>query len=197
MCGVEAEDWYLTLTGKKEAKERPSEILPTFFESDRCTKCEVPFSSFKKRRHHCRNCGHSFCQEHSDNRVPLPARGFYTAVRVCDDCRLKIWDKWERSKNCHLCDRPFSTVQRRHHCRKCGAPVCNDCSPHRFQAKGWSKKVRMCSACFSTLDQDYSKTLTLTPVKIPKKPNPRGATQIEVSSDEDSEGKRLKPRMTT
>ncbi|KDO34447.1 hypothetical protein SPRG_01581 [Saprolegnia parasitica CBS 223.65] len=51
----------------------------------RCKECNCEFSLFV-RRHHCRQCGFSFCFEHSSRRVPLPSQGYKDPVRVCDDC---------------------------------------------------------------------------------------------------------------
>lgn len=33
---------------------------------------------------------------------------------------------------CPICHRQFGWLFRKHHCRKCGRVVCNDCSPHRI-----------------------------------------------------------------
>ncbi|CAO3630896.1 unnamed protein product [Mucor hiemalis] len=50
--------------------------------------CSVAFGAFH-RRHHCRSCGHIFCQSHSSNCLPLfinngEERGEWS--RVCDSC---------------------------------------------------------------------------------------------------------------
>lgn len=50
-----------------------------------CRECQVKFSFFI-RRHHCRNCGFSFCNEHSTRRTRLPQQGYPNPVRVCDEC---------------------------------------------------------------------------------------------------------------
>lgn len=51
-----------------------------------CMNCAVPFHSFFRRRHHCRNCGGVFCNICSSLCTPLPKYGLYKAVRVCKDC---------------------------------------------------------------------------------------------------------------
>ncbi|KAI8069840.1 uncharacterized protein B0P05DRAFT_589305 [Gilbertella persicaria] len=55
--------------------------------------CDTEFGLFQ-RRHHCRSCGHVFCQEHSSNRLPLfldnGQRGEWS--RVCDICFYKLVD---------------------------------------------------------------------------------------------------------
>lgn len=61
------------------------ETPPVFQEAARCAVCASPFSTFK-RRHHCRRCGKSLCNDHSSNQIALPQLGIKSAVRVCDDC---------------------------------------------------------------------------------------------------------------
>jgi len=41
------------------------------------------------------------------------------------------WENDHSSPNCHDCSRPFTNLNRRHHCRLCGQIFCNDCSRHR------------------------------------------------------------------
>ncbi|KAI8883144.1 hypothetical protein K501DRAFT_133527, partial [Backusella circina FSU 941] len=48
--------------------------------------CTVKFNMFN-RRHHCRSCGHIFCQSHSANRLALfHSNDSGEWVRVCDSC---------------------------------------------------------------------------------------------------------------
>lgn len=42
------------------------------------------------------------------------------------------WQADNEANECPICGRPFSFLFRRHHCRKCGRVVCNECSPHRI-----------------------------------------------------------------
>lgn len=42
------------------------------------------------------------------------------------------WQPDNEVSECPICRRPFGFLFRRHHCRKCGRVVCNDCSPHRI-----------------------------------------------------------------
>jgi hypothetical protein len=58
---------------------------PPYEEVSHCRVCNCTFTTFK-RRHHCRACGRSLCNEHSSNQKALPQFGIYTPVRVCDDC---------------------------------------------------------------------------------------------------------------
>ncbi|OAF67893.1 Hepatocyte growth factor-regulated tyrosine kinase substrate [Intoshia linei] len=63
--------------------------LPTFQNNDVCHKCDIKFT-FIIRRHHCRLCGNTFCDDHSSKKVNVPQLKVRTAVRVCDECYGKI-----------------------------------------------------------------------------------------------------------
>ncbi|XVE70804.1 hypothetical protein DITRI_Ditri10aG0099800 [Diplodiscus trichospermus] len=58
---------------------------PPFQEAPLCVVCKCNFSTFR-RRHHCRCCGRTLCQEHSSNQMALPQFGILSSVRVCADC---------------------------------------------------------------------------------------------------------------
>jgi hypothetical protein len=52
-----------------------------------------------------------------------------------DSARRYVVPRWQpdsEAVECPICKRPFTWMFRRHHCRKCGRVVCNDCSPHRI-----------------------------------------------------------------
>jgi hypothetical protein len=42
------------------------------------------------------------------------------------------WQPDSEASECPICGRQFTWLFRRHHCRKCGRVVCNECSPHRI-----------------------------------------------------------------
>ena len=59
---------------------------PPFALAEQCAACFGKFG-LTRRRHHCRACGGSFCQQHAAGSAPLPALGFGgKPVRVCDGC---------------------------------------------------------------------------------------------------------------
>ncbi|KAK7363368.1 hypothetical protein VNO77_05509 [Canavalia gladiata] len=58
---------------------------PPFQEAARCVVCNCNFNTFR-RRHHCRSCGRTLCNEHSSNQMALPQFGIYSNVRVCANC---------------------------------------------------------------------------------------------------------------
>ncbi|XP_063443984.1 RUN and FYVE domain-containing protein 2-like isoform X3 [Mytilus trossulus] len=60
-------------------------------DASHCTTCEKEFS-ISRRKHHCRNCGNIFCNECSDNKMPLPSSA--KPVRVCDDCQTFLLQRY-------------------------------------------------------------------------------------------------------
>ncbi|CAH0476738.1 unnamed protein product [Peronospora belbahrii] len=64
---------------------RPGVTVPRFAKASTCFECDCAFSILA-RRHHCRQCGNTFCYEHSTRQLALPHLGYVTAQRVCDMC---------------------------------------------------------------------------------------------------------------
>jgi len=58
---------------------------PEFKNSTKCQSCGILFGLIT-RKHHCRQCGNTFCGPHSQKSLPLPSYGFVDPVRVCDKC---------------------------------------------------------------------------------------------------------------
>lgn len=48
-------------------------------------------------QHHCRNCGDIFCNECSDNKMPLPSSA--KPVRVCDNCHPLLLQRYSSTGN--------------------------------------------------------------------------------------------------
>ncbi|EEY59580.1 myosin-like protein [Phytophthora infestans T30-4] len=64
---------------------RPGAVVPRFAKAPTCFECDCTFNLLV-RRHHCRQCGNSFCYEHSTRQLALPHLGYMAAQRVCDAC---------------------------------------------------------------------------------------------------------------
>ncbi|OUM69153.1 hypothetical protein PIROE2DRAFT_57647 [Piromyces sp. E2] len=52
-------------------------------------RCRTEFTTFN-RKHHCRKCGLTFCNDCCNKRIPLPSLGITDAVRVCESCYYKV-----------------------------------------------------------------------------------------------------------
>jgi len=65
-----------------------------------------------------------------------------------------IWIPDSASPFCTQCNQLFTLIVRRHHCRSCGALVCQNCSskklalPLIYPSKGSQQKHRVCARCY-------------------------------------------------
>lgn len=64
-----------------------------------------------------------------------------------------VWVPDTEAPCCMLCKTvKFSVMERRHHCRKCGAVVCQKCSSKKFLLQSQSSKpLRVCDGCYNVL----------------------------------------------
>ncbi|PJF18940.1 ENTH/VHS domain-containing protein [Paramicrosporidium saccamoebae] len=62
-----------------------TEAPPEWTDSAVCVRCNVQFG-IMLRKHHCRRCGKTFCQDCSGKEIALPELGLYDEVRVCESC---------------------------------------------------------------------------------------------------------------
>ena len=69
--------------------------LPSFSKSSLCSQCQARFG-FSRFRHHCRNCGESFCGKDSTKRRCLPHFGCHTPLRVCNSCAYLLDEEQQR-----------------------------------------------------------------------------------------------------
>lgn len=97
-------------------------------------------------------------------------------VSCSEDSKIVIWDMlakrtpnpdWVQQDECKHCKAPFFwnykamwekkvVGKRQHHCRKCGAAVCDDCSNNRsnLPSLGHEFSVRICSQCINSINED-------------------------------------------
>ncbi|KAM9959600.1 hypothetical protein ACTFIR_000683 [Dictyostelium discoideum] len=69
-----------------------------------------------------------------------------------DHAEAPVWVPDETADNCSRCKDEFSFVNRRHHCRNCGALVCGKCSDQKYKLPSADyKAVRVCNKCHETL----------------------------------------------
>lgn len=64
-----------------------------------------------------------------------------------------VWIPDAEASICMHCRKTqFTVLNRRHHCRKCGAVVCNPCSSKKYLLPAQSSKpLRVCVSCYDTL----------------------------------------------
>ena len=64
---------------------------PQWENAPTCYACSALFAP-SCHRHHCRRCGHSYCQKHSNLHHKLPHLGYDTEVpeRVCKSCKMVL-----------------------------------------------------------------------------------------------------------
>ena len=72
-------------------------------------------------------------------------------VRVDPSALESSWVPNKDSATCQLCFKGFTLFDRRHHCRACGALVCQACSKRRVFDRTKDHQVRVCSKCFADL----------------------------------------------
>jgi len=60
-----------------------------------------------------------------------------------------IWVPDNEAVQCMECGIKFTTLRRRHHCRRCGNVVCGKCSDQNIRLDNTKKEVRVCRSCYS------------------------------------------------
>jgi len=71
------------------------------------------------------------------------------------------WKPDSEAKACAACHRPFTFINRRHHCRRCGDIFCNQCASYTFRldrnCKIDSKGVlsRVCRSCYNVYQKEF------------------------------------------
>jgi len=73
--------------------------------------------------------------------------------RHTPDYRLAGWVPDSEAPVCMGCEAPFTTLRRRHHCRKCEGVFCSQCCHWKVPllSKGFADSVRVCYRCHSAL----------------------------------------------
>lgn len=101
-----------------------------------------------------------------------------------------VWIPDAEASICMHCRKTqFTVLNRRHHCRKCGAVVCNPCSSKKFLLPAQSSKpLRVCVSCYDTLSNLSRVTTGETPPKSSEKPLGQDSSGEDDSEDEVDEG---------
>ncbi|GLH01385.1 Lateral signaling target protein 2 homolog [Gryllus bimaculatus] len=105
-----------------------------------------------------------------------------------------VWVPDSEASVCMHCKKSqFTVLNRRHHCRKCGAVVCGPCSSKRFLLPSQSSKpLRVCLNCYDTLSRtraqnNVSSISDNSFGKDQRERNASGESSGEEDSDEDDE----------
>ncbi|KAI1733082.1 FYVE zinc finger domain-containing protein [Ditylenchus destructor] len=98
--------------------------------------------------------------------------------RVAANDHAAVWVPDGEAPKCMCCQTThFSVIQRRHHCRACGAVVCRGCSSKSFMLEGISRKpVRVCDTCYNKLCNGVDTT-----------PNPNAVPAVDNDSSDNSD----------
>lgn len=83
---------------------RASPPAPTFANMNNCENCRLDVGGLlNSTRHHCRNCGGTFCEFCSAQSIQIPYQEYYQKgeLRVCDSCYSRIKDFHSQTKNKH------------------------------------------------------------------------------------------------
>ncbi|KFM64093.1 Pleckstrin domain-containing family F member 2, partial [Stegodyphus mimosarum] len=96
-----------------------------------------------------------------------------------------VWIPDAEASVCMHCRKTqFTVLNRRHHCRKCGAVVCNPCSSKKFLLPAQSSKpLRVCLSCYDTLTKARA-NMGETPTKSVEKTVNQDSSGEDDSEDE-------------
>lgn len=98
-----------------------------------------------------------------------------------------VWEPDAKTVDCPWCQRKFTVVRRRHHCRDCGDVVCGQCSSQKLVLPTSNgKTVRVCDRCFeqrnlkqqSSVSEEHSGEGSMM---VPSGPEPRGSYSTRLS----------------
>lgn len=116
--------------------------------------------------------------------IRTPQKSFYVAAANPDEKRLWMehieeckttllqqgltatdeyavsWMPDNASNICLVCESKFTTIHRRHHCRKCGILVCHKCSKKKTMLGHISatKKQKVCRHCYSKKQEEVPRS---------------------------------------
>lgn len=63
--------------------------------------------------------------------------------------KLSKRPRYTEGSQCQICQKKFTSIRRKHHCRSCGKILCNSCSKSKILLKslGYNTKKRICEEC--------------------------------------------------
>eukprot|EP00656_Telonema_subtile_P010226 TRINITY_DN1489_c0_g1_i8.p1 TRINITY_DN1489_c0_g1~~TRINITY_DN1489_c0_g1_i8.p1 ORF type:complete len:1690 (-),score=453.29 TRINITY_DN1489_c0_g1_i8:206-5275(-) len=100
--------------------------------------------------------------------------------------------EWTEDRvNCASCDKGFTMVRRKHHCRLCGETFCGECSKNRraLPSYGIMDAARVCDTCTDKVDAADNKGLTSMAIEFSQgKITSLGSLDRMVASDAQATG---------
>lgn len=66
------------------------------------------------------------------------------------------WQDYSTVDKCNRCQKPFTPLRRKHHCRSCGLIYCSVCTSDRAVLAGSSNPKRVCRSCTPTVENPDS-----------------------------------------
>lgn len=95
-----------------------------------------------------------------------------------------VWQQDSTAKDCPYCKLKFSVMRRRHHCRKCGNLVCNDCSKRTLSLAPGAEKKRVCDTCVDVLFKKRAAAEPEPDIKAVVAEAPAAEADVSSSDDE-------------
>lgn len=79
-----------------------------------------------------------------------------------------LWIPDSTASTCQKCRAGFSLINRRHHCRNCGAIVCDPCSKRRYKLEhvDHRRQVRVCDGCFEYLSKEGKNSIRRASMRL-------------------------------
>jgi hypothetical protein len=77
---------------RSDTRDASQVLMPPVWVPDELVShcpCSLQFTIIR-RRHHCRNCGQIYCNNCSNNFIPLACYGYLKPVRVCNVCHQQL-----------------------------------------------------------------------------------------------------------
>ena len=61
------------------------------------------------------------------------------------------WQSYDAVAKCNRCEKPFTPLRRKHHCRQCGLIYCSACTSTKLKVEGSQNLKRVCRKCANNM----------------------------------------------
>ena len=96
----------------------------------------------------------------SESERPVPSSSPISVGRIFQKKAMSgVWLPDKGVLECFLCTSKFSTIIRKHHCRRCGLIMCNKCSLSRLSLGDGIPRCRVCDKCVGDLEFERQRGL--------------------------------------